>query len=141
MPAIKTWRSVIYYSKIFVTGRISREWRSAGKIAVFGLDYTCCSIETTKLRCSWLRQTLFNFGLTGVFVFSSYISRMSFGSGTGAILFDDVTCDGTETSLQAPSCLRYSNPEYCSHSSDVGVWCDRLDSSGECYSHSKVCKQ
>ena len=51
--------------------------------------------------------------------------------GTGAILFDDMTCDGSETSLYAPSCLIYSNPEYYHHSSDVGVWCDRLDSSGE----------
>ena len=74
-------------------------------------------------------------------MFRSSISRARFGQGTGAILFEQIACDGTETSLQAPSCLRYSNPEYCSHSSDVGVWCDRLDSSGECYSHSKVCKQ
>ena len=69
-------------------------------------------------------------------MFRSYISRVRFGQGTGAILFDDMTCHGTETSLQAPSCLRSSRPElYCSHSSDVGVWCDRLDSSGECCSH------
>ena len=82
-----------------------------------------------------------NFVLTGVFVFMSYISRVRFGHGTGAILFDDMTCDGTETVLQTPSCLTRSRPEYCYHSSDVGVWCDRLDSSGECYSHYKMCKQ
>ena len=74
-------------------------------------------------------------------MFRSSVSYMKFGRGTGAILFKDMTCDGTETSLQAPSCLRYSRPEYCYHSSDVGVWCDRLDSSGEYCSHSKVCKQ
>ena len=76
-------------------------------------------------------------------MFRSYISRVRFGQGTGAILFGYMTCDGTETSLQAPSCSRSSNSRYCSHSSDVGVWCDRLDSSGECYSHYKasVCYQ
>ena len=68
---------------------------------------------------------------TGTFVFRSYISRVRFGDGTGAILFDYMTCDGTESSLQAPSCLRYSRPEYCHHSNDVGVWCDHIDSSGE----------
>ena len=58
-----------------------------------------------------------------------------FGRGTGAILFDDMNCDGTEASLRATSCLsRYSNPEfYCSHSSDVGVRCDSIGGSGECY--------
>ena len=65
-------------------------------------------------------------------MFGSFTSSVRFGAGTGAILFEQMTCNGNETSLQAPSCLRYSNPEYCSHSSDVGVWCDRLDSSGEC---------
>ena len=74
-------------------------------------------------------------------MFRSSISHVRFGQGTGAILFEEMICDGTETVLQAPSCLRYSNPEYCSHSSDVGVWCDRLDSSGECCSHYMVCKQ
>ena len=68
-------------------------------------------------------------------MFRSSISRVRFGQGTGAILFDDMTCDGIETVLQAPSCLRYSRPEYCYHSNDVGVWCDRLDSLGECYNH------
>ena len=68
-------------------------------------------------------------------MFRSSISRTRFGPGTGAILFEDIECDGTETSLHAPSCLRDSNPEYCSHSSDVGVWCDHIDSSGEACSH------
>ena len=63
-------------------------------------------------------------------MFRSSISRTRLGQGTGGILFDDMTCDGTETSLQVPSCLRYSRPEYCYHSNDVGVWCDRIDSSG-----------
>ena len=71
-------------------------------------------------------------------MFRQSISSLRFGDGTGAILFDDMTCDGTETSLYAPSCLRYSNPEYYSHSSDVGVWCDRLDSSGEGFSTANV---
>ena len=70
-------------------------------------------------------------------MFRSSISSLRFRPGTGAILFDDMNCDGTESSLQAPSCLRYSNPDYCSHSSDVGVWCDRIDSSGEGFSTAK----
>ena len=80
---------------------------------------------------------MFNFVLTGIFVFRSSVSHMRFGRGTGAILFGDMTCDGTETSLHAPSCLRYSNPEYCSHSSDVGAWCDRIDNSGEGFNTAK----
>ena len=67
----------------------------------------------------------------------SYTSTMRFGRGTGAILFDDMNCDGTEASLRATSCLlRNSNPESCSHSSDVGVWCDSIDGSGEGFSTS-----
>ena len=38
-------------------------------------------------------------------------------------------CHGTETSLQ--SCSRSSTSQSCSHDSDVGVWCDHLDDSGE----------
>jgi len=68
-------------------------------------------------------------------VLRSYASTMRFGRGTGAILFDDMNCDGTEASLRAPSCLRRnSNPEYCSHSSDVGVICESIGGPGECYS-------
>ena len=70
-------------------------------------------------------------GLTEVFVFRESVSRMWFGRGTGAIFFGYLTCEGTETSLQDPSCSRYSNSEYCSHDSDVGVRCDSIDSSGE----------
>jgi len=67
-------------------------------------------------------------------VLRSYTSMARFGRGTGAILFDDMNCDGTEASLRAPSCLRRnSNPEYCSHSSDVGVICDSIGGPGECY--------
>ena len=61
-------------------------------------------------------------------------SSNRFGRGTGAILFDDMNCDGTESSLRATSCLwRNSNPDFCSHSSDVGVRCDSIGGSGECY--------
>ena len=68
-------------------------------------------------------------------VLRSYTSMVRFGRGTGAILFDDMNCDGTEASLRAPSCLwRYSNPEYCTHSSDVGVMCDSIGGSGEGHS-------
>ena len=63
-------------------------------------------------------------------MFKSSISYMRFGRGSGAILFDYMTCDGTETSLQASSCSRSSQPQFCSHDRDVGVWCDRLDDSG-----------
>lgn len=64
-------------------------------------------------------------------MFRSSVSYVKFGRGSGAILFDYMTCDGTETTLQASSCSRSSQPQYCSHDSDVGVWCDSLDSSGE----------
>ena len=64
-------------------------------------------------------------------MFRSSISRTRFGRGTGAIVFDYMNCDGTETSLQASSCSSSSQPEYCSHDRDVGVWCDSNDNSGE----------
>ena len=71
-------------------------------------------------------------------MFNSYNNRVTFGSGTGAILFDEMDCDGTETSLHI--CLsRFSRPEYCDHSSDVGVRCDRIGSSGECCSAGTYC--
>ena len=64
-------------------------------------------------------------------MFRSSISRVSFGPGTGAILFDYVECDGTETVFS--SCQSYSDPRLrCSHDNDVGLWCDDIDSSGEC---------
>ena len=64
-------------------------------------------------------------------MFRSSVSYVRFGRGNGAILFEQMTCDGTETSLSASSCSRYSQPRYCSHDRDVGVWCDRVDDSGE----------
>ena len=71
-------------------------------------------------------------------MFNSYNNRVTFGPGTGAILFDEMGCDGTETSL--PTCLsRFSRPEYCDHSSDIGVRCDRIGSSGECCSAATYC--
>ena len=56
------------------------------------------------------------------------ISSVRFGRGTGAILLGYMYCGGTETSLQ--SCSSSSNVQHCSHDSDVGVWCDRIDDSG-----------
>ena len=70
------------------------------------------------------------FGLTGVFVFRSSSSSLRFGRGTGAISLGYMHCGGTETSLQ--SCSSSSDLLDCSHDSDVGVWCDRIDSLGEC---------
>ena len=68
-------------------------------------------------------------------MFTSYDSRVTFGPGTGAILYDEMDCDGTEVSLRVQTCLsRFSRPEFCHHSSDVGVRCDRIGSSGECCS-------
>ena len=68
-------------------------------------------------------------------MFTSYNSRVTFGPGTGAILYDEMYCDGTEISLRVPTCLsRFSTPEICHHSSDVGVRCNRIGSSGECCS-------
>ena len=57
---------------------------------------------------------------------------MRFGHGTGAILYDIMECDGTETLLSSCPSYFYSNPWHCSHDSDVGVWCDNIDISGEC---------
>ena len=73
-------------------------------------------------------KSLDNFGLTGVFVFRSSISREKFGPGTGAIVFGYMNCGGSETSLQ--SCSGSSSSRYCSHDGDVGVWCDHIDDSG-----------
>ena len=63
-------------------------------------------------------------------MFRSSISHERFGPGTGAILFDYIDCDGTETLLS--SCPNYLDPWHCSHDSDVGVWCDNIDISGDC---------
>ena len=57
---------------------------------------------------------------------------VAFGKGTGAILFGYMGCDGTESSL--PSCSSIFSPGLCHHSSDVEVWCDSIDHSGECFS-------
>ena len=57
---------------------------------------------------------------------------MRFGAGTGAIVFDGMACDGTETVFS--SCPSRSNPsQHCSHDNDVGLWCDHIDNSGECH--------
>ena len=53
---------------------------------------------------------------------------MRFGAGTGAIVFGYMNCGGSETSLQ--SCSGSSSSRFCSHDSDVGVWCDSVDDSG-----------
>ena len=80
-------------------------------------------------------QLVASLNSTGVLVLRSYTSRVRFGHGTGAILFYYMNCDGNEASLRAPSCLhRYSDPEYCTHSSDVGVICDSIGGPGECHS-------
>ena len=62
-------------------------------------------------------------------MFRSYISRVRFGRGTGAIFFGYMNCGSSESSLQ--SCSRSSSSRYCSHDSDVGVWCDGIADSGE----------
>ena len=62
-------------------------------------------------------------------MFRSYISRVRFGRGTGAIFFGYMNCGEAETSLQ--SCSRSSNSYFCSHDNDVGVRCDLIDDSGE----------
>ena len=78
---------------------------------------------------SVIYHQLFCFNLTGIFVFRSSTSSIGFGPGTGAISPGYMNCDGSETSLQ--SCSRSSTSRYCSHDSDVGVWCDGIDNSGE----------
>ena len=66
----------------------------------------------------------------GVLAFtSSYSRRNTFGSGTGAILYAGLDCDGTELSLRECS-SSYRYPQYCWHYSDVGVRCDHIDISG-----------
>ena len=62
-------------------------------------------------------------------MFRSSTSSVRFGRGAGAISLGYMNCDGTETSLQ--SCSRSSTSRYCSHDSDVGVWCDGIGISGE----------
>ena len=67
--------------------------------------------------------------MTGVFVFRQSISSVRFGRGTGAIFFGYMSCGSSESSLQ--SCSRSSSSRYCSHDSDVGVWCDGIADSGQ----------
>ena len=62
-------------------------------------------------------------------MFRSFSSSLMFGRGTGAISLGYMNCVGTESSLQ--SCSRASTSQYCSHDSDVGVWCDGIDDSGD----------
>ena len=45
-----------------------------------------------------------------------------YGQGTGLILFDDVSCTGTESRLV--NCTYDSNTANCSHSEDAGVRCN-----------------
>ncbi len=48
------------------------------------------------------------------------LSSSAFGSGTGPILMDDVTCTGQEESLAT---CRYTIQHNCDHSEDVAVSC------------------
>ena len=51
-----------------------------------------------------------------------------FGAGSGPILFSDLNCDGSESTLL--ECNSYY-PYYCSHSEDAGVQCEHRLYSGE----------
>jgi len=86
---------------------------------------------------STLIVTACTFPSAGVFVFTPRYNSNTFGIGTGAILYVDLNCDGTEISLRECS-SSYNNPQYCSHyryldrrySGDVGVQCDHIGNSG-----------
>ena len=53
---------------------------------------------------------------------ANYSCCAAFGEGSGAILLDDVECDGSEANIG--HCLRSDYEVHdCSHSEDVGVSC------------------
>ena len=54
---------------------------------------------------------------TGVHLFSSTY----YGQGTGPIVFDSLTCDGSESKLE--DCGFSSTPYHDSHSEDIGLHC------------------
>ena len=46
-----------------------------------------------------------------------------YGPGTGPILFNDVFCEGSESSLFSCSLPEVRNYDYCDHNEDAGVQC------------------
>ena len=54
---------------------------------------------------------------TGVQLFHS----SHYGEGTGPIVFDGLSCDGSESRLE--ECRFSSTPYYDSHSEDIGLHC------------------
>ena len=62
-----------------------------------------------------------------IFLYIPAISvyQAGFGQGTGPVFLQEVTCDGTESSLLNCSHLEIGTTRYCSHSHDVGVVCPK----------------
>ncbi len=54
-------------------------------------------------------------------LFAALVDNQFFGEGTGDILYDDVSCRGSEASLA--DCPKSEDPHNCAHSEDVGLEC------------------
>ncbi len=58
-----------------------------------------------------------------LFLAAQWFGRARYGTGTGAILLDQVSCNGSETRLS--NCSHMTKHD-CLHSEDVGVRCEAV---------------